>query len=96
MGLESAWLVPNVAARPVVPGTWHRIEWLLAYNTTTGPANGIVRWWLDGELIGDHTDVPFPESPLAEYKLSPTWGGVGEVKSQDDYYRFDHIYISGR
>ena len=90
------WLVPNVNHVPVTLGTWHRIEWLLAYNTTTNPANGICRWWLDGQLIGDYYDVAFPSGPLTEYKLAPVWGGVGGTKAETDFYYFDHIHLSGR
>jgi hypothetical protein len=26
--------------------------------------------------------------------LSPTWGGVGDTKSETDYFWFDHVHIS--
>ena len=77
-------------------GAWHRIEWLVVYNTTTDPPNGVYRWWLDGELVGDYTDVEFPPFPLQVYKVSPTWGGMGAQKTQTDFYRYDHVHISGR
>ena len=90
------WLVPNVNHVPVTLGTWHRIEWLMAYNTTTNPANGICRWWLDGQLIGDYYDVNYPPGPLTDYKLAPVWGGIGGTKTETDYYYFDHVHMSGR
>ena len=92
----SEWLRPNAKQVPVTLGVWHRIEWLLVYNTTTEPANGICKWWLDGQLVGDYTNVLYPASPMVDYKLSPTWGGVGSAKTENDYFRYDHIYISGR
>lgn len=94
--LASDWLVPNVNRVPVTLGQWHRIEWLLIYNTTTDPPNGIVRWWLDGKLIGDYFNVQFPNGPLSVYKLSAIWGGVGSAKTEVDYYWYDHVHISGR
>jgi len=95
-GLPSEWLVPNVTRIPVTLGEWHRIEWLLAPNTTTNPPNGIVRWWLDGQLIADYGNVQFPDAPMAVYKVSAIWGGVGSAKSENDFYWYDHVHISGR
>jgi len=94
--IPSTWMVPNVNRVPVTLGQWHRIEWLVVYNTTNDPPNGIVRWWLDGQLIGDYWNAQFPNDPLSVYKVSPTWGGTGGAKSETDYYWYDHIHISGR
>lgn len=90
------WLVPNVAHVPVTMGTWHRTEWQVEYNTTTSPPNGIVRWWLDGTLVGEYTDVLFPADPLVEFQISPTWGGIGDVKTSTDVMLIDHLYLAGR
>jgi hypothetical protein len=93
-GHASNWLLPNVAQVPVTLGTWHRIEWLVDYGDQVGV--GTVRWWLDGQLIGDHSDVPFPDGGMLVYKISPTWGGVGDTKQQVDYFWFDQTYLSRR
>ncbi|OLB76749.1 MAG: hypothetical protein AUH96_02485 [Nitrospirae bacterium 13_2_20CM_2_61_4] len=90
------WLEPNVNHVPITIGTWHRIEWLIVYNTTDDPPNGICRWWLDGQLIGDYYNVRYPAEPLGEYKLAPVWGGVGDTKRELDYYWYDHVHVSGR
>jgi uncharacterized protein YjdB len=89
------FLVPNVTNVPVTVGSWHKIEWQLEYNTTTSPANGIVRWWMDGTLIGQYTDILFPTTGMEEFQLSPTWGGVGDVKTQTDHFWYDHVYLAG-
>src|SRR6185295_851109 len=88
-----SWLTPNVNDVPVALGSWHKIELYFKYNSS-GP-NGIVRWWMDGTLIGDYTNVSFPSSGcFAEFQFSPTWGGVGDTKSETDYFWFDHAHIS--
>jgi hypothetical protein len=93
-GTDWSWLTPNVSAVPIALGAWHKVELYFKYNAP-GNANGIVRWWLDGSLIGDYTNVSFPEAGcFAEFQFSPTWGGVGDVKRQTDYFWFDHVYIS--
>jgi len=78
-----------------VLGQWHFIEWQMEYNTSTSPANGIVRWWMDGQLIGQYTDVLFPTAQMAEYQISPTWGGGPDVKTQTDYFWFMNAVIRG-
>ncbi len=96
VGIGSSWLAPNVNQVAVTLGTWHRIEWLVSEDATTSPPTGIVRWWLDGQLIGDYTGVPFPAAPIVDYKISPTWGGAGDTKTETDYFWFDHTHLSGR
>ena len=93
---SDTWLVPNVNRIPVSLGTWHRLEWLIVYNTTNDPPNGICRWWMDGQLIGDYYNLRFPAAPLTEYKLAPVWGGIGDAKQELDYYWYDHVHVSAR
>jgi len=91
------WLRPNVTAAPLTLGVWHRIEWYLKYESQPGAADGIIRWWIDDALAGDYAQVRFPEDAgFVEYQISPTWGGVGDTKTETDYYRFHRSYISGR
>jgi predicted secreted protein len=87
-----SWLTPNVNDVPIALGSWHRIELYFKYNTS---GSGIVRWWMDGTLIGNYTNITFPSSGcFAEFQYSPTWGGVGDVKNETDFFWFDDPYIS--
>lgn len=95
-GLPSEWLLPNQADHPVTLGEWHRVEWVVEWSSSPGDADGVIRWWLDGELLGSYDDLPFPDGGFIEYKLSPTWGGVGDVKQEEDTFLFDHLRLSGR
>ena len=62
-----------------------------------GAGDGVIRWWLDGALVGDYTKVRYPhDTGFIEYQISPTWGGIGDVKRETDYYRFNRSYISSR
>lgn len=95
-GLPSEWLLPSADPTAVTLGEWHRIEWLVVMSSREGAADGICRWWLDGRLQGDYTQLRFPTTTFTEYKLSPTWGGVGDRKQREESFRFDHTRISGR
>ena len=84
------WRGPNVNATVVTLGVWHRIEWYAQSST------GTLKWWLDGVLQGDHSDVR-PPQPFNLFELSPTWGGnIGALKSQTDHFWFDHVHLSAR
>jgi hypothetical protein len=96
--MGSAWMTPNVSSGIVTLGQWHRLEWYLKYESTYGAGDGIVRWWMDGVLVGNYTNVRYPnDGGFVEYQISPTWGGnTGDVKTQTDYYSFDHSHLSKR
>ncbi len=88
-GLPINWYVPNVTQVTVALGQWHRVEWLADKSA------GVMRWWLDGQLIGDYANVPFPSGAFSEFQISSTWGGMGDTKTETDYYWFDHVHLSG-
>ena len=94
-GDKRDFLLPNVSQTAVTMGQWHQIEWQLEYNTTSAPANGTVKWWMDGQLIGQYSDVLFPTAKIVEYQISPTWGGISDVKKQTDYFWFANALIRG-
>jgi hypothetical protein len=84
------WRDPNANATGVTLGVWHRIEWYSQLST------GTLKWWLDGVLQGNHSDVR-NSYDFDVFKLSPTWGGnTGAQKRQTDHYWFDHLHLSAR
>jgi len=88
---------PNVTPSTVTLGVWHRIEWHLKYASSSGGSDGLVEWWMDGVLQGRYTNVQTPsDAGYAQYQISPTWGGVDGVKSENDYFLYDEIHLSGR
>ena len=75
-------------------GAWHRIELLLIKSTTAQSRDGVVRWWMDGQVAGDYTAVNFDQRLFGEFQFAPTWGGMDHVKLQQDYFRFGPVRIS--
>jgi len=55
-----------------------------------------VRWWVDGVLRGEYLNLSCMGSGLQWAEIAPTFGGLGDTKQQNDYIRYDHVYISGR
>jgi len=92
---NGAWtLFGNASKGKVSLGQWHRIEVYIKQGTTKSSKNGILRWWVDGILVGNYSNVNYPNTLFNEFQFSPTWGGVGETKLEGDYYYFDHVHIS--
>src|SRR3989441_8201355 len=80
----------NVGSKPLALGVWHRLEMLM-----NSPA-GALQWWVDGVLVGSYTGLSYPSGGFLSLEFSPTWGGVGDTKTEDDYFWFDHIQASPR
>jgi len=92
---DGTWLTPNVANVSPSLGQWHRIEWYVKYESSAGASDGVIKWGLDGTLLGDYSNIRFPaDAGFIEYQMSPTWGGVGDVKHEADFFRFNHTYLS--
>jgi hypothetical protein len=82
---------------PMTRGQWRHWELLLITNTP-GQANGVFRWWIDGQKVGDYTDVRLRNSTNTwQYVyLQPIWGGVGSTVRSTQYLWIDHLRVSGR
>ena len=92
-GDTRAWLRPNVGDGQISFGNWHHIEWEVSLPNDE-EANGVVKWWLDSNLVGDYEDINFPPGiNFTAYKISPTWGGIGGMKEKDDYFWFGGVEV---
>ncbi|HUL03234.1 MAG TPA: Ig-like domain-containing protein [Gemmatimonadales bacterium] len=89
------WLEDNVNHVTLTLGVWHRVEIYAKYGTTSTSYDGIVKLWLDGTLLMNYTDINFANTGFDVLRMSPTWGGLGDTKTEDDYYWFDRARVSG-
>jgi hypothetical protein len=91
-------LEPNMTATPVVLGAWHQIEWYVRYSSNPSSRDGVVRWWLDGVLQGEYTDLQMPpDAGFTQYTIRPVWGGgVGDTKQQMDSFSYGRVHVSKR
>jgi hypothetical protein len=51
----------------------------------------VLRWWVDGVLNGEHTNVHYPEAYFLEMQLAPTVQFGGDLTR---HMYFDHVYVS--
>ena len=85
---------PNVTTTPVSPGEWHRIEFYYKWETTPGVSgDGIIRWWVDGTLNGNYTNVHYPAGSFIEFQYAPT---LQNPPPAEQYMYVDHTYIRRR
>jgi len=88
-GSSPAGFHENVNQIEFTRGQWHKVE---IYQQQGSP--GVVRVWVDDVLAVDRADVYTRAAPFDAVAISGIWGGVGDVKLQFDYMRFDRIHIS--
>jgi hypothetical protein len=85
---------PNVTTTVVDVGQWHRVEFYYRWETTPGSSgDGIIRWWVDGVLNGNYTDVHYPASSFAEFQFAPT---LQNPPPAEQYMYIDHTHVSRR
>ena len=80
-------------------GTWHHCEYVLVANTPGRP-DGMVRWWMDGKLVGQATDIawvgPGESAVWERVSWRPIWGGSGSQIPEDQYMYIRSLYVSGK
>ena len=85
------WLNQNVSNPEFTLGAWHLVEVYMKYGANS---TGIFRSWFDGAKVMEYTNINYPNNYFGEIQIAPVWGGVGDTKSETDYYWIDHIHIS--
>jgi hypothetical protein len=55
--------------------------------------DGIIRFWIDGVLNGNYTDVQYPASSFIEFQYAPT---LQTPPPAEQYMYVDHTKISAR
>jgi hypothetical protein len=82
---------PNVATTEVSYNRWYRIEWYVKWESSPGADDGIIRWWVNGTLNGDYSDLRFPACCLLQFEFAPT---LQNPPPADQYMYIDHTWIA--
>jgi hypothetical protein len=78
------------------PGEWSTIEIHLRINDS-GQSNGVARWWVDGQVLGNYTGLTFPsssENRFTQFVISGTWGGGVPNKTKEEWLQYGQVYLS--
>jgi hypothetical protein len=82
------------AANPdITLGIWHQLEQRVRLSATPTSSDGMLQWWKDGELIGEYVDQNYPLGDFDSVNLQPSWGGVGDTKTQTDHFWMDDVIV---
>jgi hypothetical protein len=95
---SDATFAPNLVPSARVPrGQWYRVEILLTGNTS-GNANGVVDWWLDGVHVGSKSGLRYTSGTTSwnEFGFRPVWGGISDVVPATMTLDLDDLYVSGK
>lgn len=87
---------PNVNGVQLVKGVWTKVEAYVKKSTTATSRDGIVRWWVNGVLSGNYTNINYAQNGLNEWVWSETWDGTvtNPIPSADWSWYIDHLHIS--
>lgn len=75
-------------------GAWAKLELYVKRSTTPTSRDGIFRYWVNGVLARDITNMNFESYDFASVPIVPVWGGTGGTKTKTDYFSYDHVHIS--
>ncbi|MFO0773705.1 MAG: hypothetical protein U0172_03455 [Nitrospiraceae bacterium] len=85
---------PNVSNPTIGFGGWHLIEYYVKMSSSSSSNDGIIRWWVDGQLNGNFTNANFPQYQIIQAEFDPTWGNVGDTKTTETFFWYDHVRVS--
>lgn len=86
---------PNAGSGPITLGTWTKLEAYVKKSTTATSRDGIVRWWVNGSLVGNYTNMNYAQNGLNEWVWSETWDGtVNPVPAVEWAHFIDQVHIS--
>lgn len=103
--LENGWgdcpgsynLYPNKSNGYLVPGQWHTLEVCMEANIQEGDQTGVLKWWLDGNIVGDYKNVNTTWIGWDEVNITPAWHAEGFLpwtQPTPSYHRTDHTRVS--
>jgi len=85
----------NVGDPTVIRGAWTKLESYMKKSTTATSRDGIVRWWINGVLVGNYTNLNVSPLGINEWVWSETWDGfVNPVPTVEWAHFIDHLHIS--
>jgi len=86
---------PNAGGPNLTRGTWTKLEAYMKKSTTCTSRDGIVRWWIDGVLTGNYTNLNYACLGLNEWVWAETWDGTPNFTVTTPWSHYlDHLYIS--
>ncbi|HNK16697.1 MAG TPA: hypothetical protein PLZ20_19205, partial [Nitrospira sp.] len=105
-GPGTGWFNPNAGNGNILPGSgWHLIEIYQKASTTRTSRDGILKWWVDGQLVGNYPGVNLSPGGFTDVQYNHTWDGtavyqcfpnvsLGRDCSKSWHHMWDHLRVS--
>lgn len=84
-------ILPNVTTTPLYRDRWHHLAAYYRWSTSKTAADGIWRWWIDGTLNGEYTDIVYSLDPAIEFQFAMTKQKV--PNPPDQFVWFDQTIV---
>ncbi len=87
---------PNVGSVSIKHGTWTKLEAYIKKSTTATSRDGVLRWWVNGVLVGNYNNLNYAGNGLNEWVWTETWDGTvsNPIPSVEWSHYIDHLHIS--
>lgn len=94
---------PNVGSGIVTRGIWTKIEVYVKDSTSKTSRDGVLRWWINGQLAGNYTNFNWWATGWDGWLWTETWDGcgtsgvgcdLGSVNTVDWSHYMDHLRVS--
>lgn len=105
-GPGTGWFNPNVGSGNVLPGSgYHLLEIYMKSSTTGTSRDGILKWWIDGTLVGSFSNANLSPGGFIDFQYNHTWDGtavyqcypgvaLGRDCSKSWHHTWDHLRLS--
>jgi len=84
----------NIPSAALPRGTWTKLEMYVKKSTTNTSRDGIVRWWVNGVLVGNYTTLNYAGAGLNEWVWSEAWDGTFNPNHVEWNHFIDHLHVS--
>lgn len=91
---------PNINDVPLERDRWYLIEGYVQSSTCMTCRDAVVRWWIDGKLAGEYTNLNYGSGVVNEFVFDHTWdGSMNYVCTNRDcskawVHYLDHVRVS--
>ena len=89
---------PNlVPSATITRDKWFHVEVVIVGNSA-GTADGTMDIYLDGVHVTSVSRLQWSSGATRFYifQFYPVWGGIGDTVDNDQWFEWDHVYLSGK
>ena len=98
--LNRSLCAPNANVVSIERDKWYNVEAYIKASTCATCSDAVVRWWVNGKLVGNYTNLDYGANVINEFVFDQTWDGSAEYQctsrdcSKEWFHYLDHLHIS--